>query len=382
LLITGDIVVFFGAFFVISSKITPMKHVLVFAFMFVISALSFSQTQLRMIIHPDQVDCQRMMQQKCFQVRINDSKEWTLFYERIIGFNFEPGYRYELLVIETKRPEPLPADLSAFIYKLEKVISKTAVVSNTQQSNWKIMELKGQTIQQHNLSIQLDPNNNSIAGYGGCNRFFGTATWNSKKTKVTIGDLASTRMFCENKSELEGQLLSALSGKTLNVSIKNEEMYFKLKRKTVLSFRAQPLEDVVIETDEPREDVTEPITAEKQPSPMNYFNKKDLKLIQINKNAVKTVVPETIRFDLETKTFTGNGGCNRLFGAFTFENNTITIENVNATKMLCMDESVTQLEKAFIANLNLQTLQVDYAEQVLNCYNANGELILMFAIQK
>ena len=47
-----------------------------------------------------------------------------------------------------------------------------------------------------------------------------------------------------------------------------------------------------------------------------------------------------------------------------------------------MDESVTQIEKAFIANLNLQTLQVDYAEQVLNCYNANGELILMFAIQK
>lgn len=359
-----------------------MKHLLFFSFALLLYTTSFAQKQLTMIIHPEQVDCQRMMKQKCLQVRINGAKEWTLFYERIIGFNFEPGYRYELLVIETKRPEPLPADLSAFIYKLEKVISKTAVVSNTQQSNWKIMELKGKTVQQQNLSVQFDPSNNSIAGYGGCNRFFGTATWNSKKTKVTIGNLASTKMFCENKSELEAQLLSALSGKTFNVSFKNEEMFFKLKRKTVLSLRAQPIEDVVIETDEPREDLTEPITDEKQPSPMNYFDKKDLKLIQINKQAVPTTVGATIRFDLETKSFTGNGGCNRLFGAFSFLDNIITIENVNATKMLCMDETVTQVEKAFIANLNLQTLHVDYAEQILNCYNANGELIMMFAIQK
>ena len=109
--------------------------------------------------------------------------------------------------------------------------------------------------------------------------------------------------------------------------------------------------------------------------------KKDLKLIQINKQAVPTTVGATIRFDLETKSFTGNGGCNRLFGAFSFLDNIITIENVNATKMLCMDEAVTQVEKAFIANLNLQTLQVDYAENILNCYNANGELIMMFASQ-
>jgi heat shock protein HslJ len=382
LLITDDIVVFFGAFFVISSKITPMKHVLVFTYMLVISSLSFSQTQLKMIIHPEQVDCQRMMQQKCFQVRINGSKEWTLFYERITGFNFEPGYRYELVVIETKRPEPIPADLSAYTYKLEKVLSKTAVVSNTQLSNWKIMELNGKVIQLEGLSLQLDPSNNQISGYSGCNRFFGKATWNSKKNKVTIGNLASTKMFCENKSELEAQILSALSGKTLNVSFKNEQMFFKLKRKTVLSLRAQPIEDVVIETDEPGELETEPIVADKQPSPMNYFDKKDLKLIQINKQTVPTTVGAAIRFDLETKTFTGNGGCNRLFGTFTFADNIFTIENVNATKMMCTDEALTQIEKAFVANLNLHTLQVDFAENVLNCYNADGELILMFAIQK
>lgn len=355
-----------------------MKNILFLAIALFFNPTSYAQTQLKMIIHPEQVDCQHMMQQKCYQVRINGSKEWTLFYERIIGFNFEPGYRYELLVNETKRPEPLPADLSAFIYKLEKVISKTAVVSNTQQSNWKIMEIAGEAVQQHNLSVQIDPTKNSIAGYSGCNRFFGEATWNSKKNKVNIGDLASTKMYCENTIKMEDKLLALLSGKSFKVVYKNEQIHFQQKRKTVLVFQVQPAEEMSTKD----ESAIKEVDANKNPSPMTYFNDKELKLIQLNGKTITTAINASIHFNLNTNSFTGNGGCNQLFGECSFNDNIITISSVNATKMLCMDEAVTQVEKAFIANLNLQTLQVDYAENVLNCYNADGELILMFAIQK
>lgn len=372
------LVLFFGAFFVISSKITPMKHVLFLAFSLVISTLSFAQTQLTMIIHPEQVDCQRMMKQKCLQVRINGAKEWTLFYERIAGFTFEPGYRYELLVIQTKRPEPLPADLSEFIYKLEKVISKKAVVSDNQPSNWKILEIAGEAVHQQNLSVQVDPTKNSIAGYGGCNQFFGEATWNNKKSKVSFGDLTRSRMYCENTIKTEDKLIALLSGKSFRVVYKNELIIFQQKRKTVLVFQIQPAEEMNA-TDEP---TIQEVDAIKNPSPMTYFNDKELKLIQLNGKTVATAINTRIRFNLNTNSFSGNGGCNQLFGDCSFNDNIITISSVNATKMLCMDEAVTQVEKAFIANLNLQTLHVDYAEQILNCYNANGELIMMFAIQK
>ena len=370
--------IFFGAFFVISSKIIEMKHLLFLAIALLFNTTSFSQTQLQLIVHPEQVDCQRMMPQKCLQVRINGAKEWTLFYERILGFTFEPGYRYELLVVQTKRPEPLPADLSEFIYKLEKIVSKTAVVSDIQPSNWKILEIAGEAVQQQNLSVQVDPTKNSIAGYGGCNRFFGEATWNSKKNKVNIGDLASTKMYCENTIKMEDKLLALLSGKSFKVVYKNEQIHFQQKRKTVLVFQVQPAEEMSTKD----ESAIEEVDANKNPSPMTYFNDKELKLIQLNGKTITTTINTSIHFNLNTNSFTGNGGCNQLFGECSFNDNIITISSVIATKMLCMDEAVTQVEKAFIANLNLQTLQVDYAENVLNCYNANGELIMMFAIQK
>ncbi|MBP5984558.1 MAG: META domain-containing protein [Fluviicola sp.] len=355
-----------------------MKHLLFLAIALLLNTTSFAQTQLQLIVHPEQVDCQRMMPQKCLQVRINGAKEWTLFYERILGFTFEPGYRYELLVVQTKRPEPLPADLSEFIYKLEKIVSKTAVVSDIQPSNWKIMEIAGEAVQQQNLSVQVDPTKNSIAGYGGCNRFFGEATWNSKKNKVNIGDLASTKMYCENTIKMEDKLLALLSGKSFKVVYKNEQIHFQQKRKTVLVFQVQPAEEMSTKD----ESAIEEVDANKNPSPMTYFNDKELKLIQLNGKTITTTINTSIHFNLNTNSFTGNGGCNQLFGECSFNDNIITIASVNATKMLCMDEAVTQVEKAFIANLNLQTLQVDYAENVLNCYNANGELIMMFAIQK
>lgn len=355
-----------------------MKHVLVFAFMLVISTLSFAQTQLQLIVHPEQVDCQRMMKQKCLQVRINGAKEWTLFYERIAGFTFEPGYRYELLVIQTKRPEPIPADLSEFTYKLEKIVSKKAVVSDNQPSNWKIMEIAGEAVNQQNLAIQIDPTKNSIAGYGGCNRFFGEAIWNSKKNKVTIRNLANTKMHCENTSKTEDKLIALLSGKNFRVVYKNEQIIFQLKRKAVLIFQIQP----AAEMSTANESTSKEVGTNKNPSPMTYFSDKELKLIQLNGKTVATAINSSIRFNVNSNSFSGNGGCNQFFGDCSFNDNIITISSVNTTKMLCSDESVTQIEKAFIANLNLQTLQVDYAENILNCYNANGELIMMFASQK
>lgn len=356
-----------------------MKQLLFFAFMLAVSSLSTAQKQINMIIHPDQVDCQRMMKQKCYQVRINGSKEWTLFYDRIEGFNFEPGFRYELSVIKTKRPEPIPQDLSAYTYKLAKVISKTAVVSNTQLSNWKIVSINGKSAQSTNLFIQFDPNKNGISGFAGCNRFFGEAKWNATTSKLIVGELASTKMYCENTMAIEDKIMKLLANQSFQVISKNERIYLKQKRKTVFVLDKQLSEEIIKETDE---EIMEPLINEKQISPMDNFNNKNLKLIQINQQTLTSASTATIRFDSAAHSFSGFAGCNRIFGNFSFANNVITIESVNATKMACMDETTAQLEKTFIANLNTHTFQVDYAENVLNCYNSNGELIMMFAIQK
>jgi hypothetical protein len=51
---------------------------------------------------------------------------WKPLYHKIAGFNYEPGYVYDILVAETKIQNP-PQGGSAFGYRLLQVLSRTPV---------------------------------------------------------------------------------------------------------------------------------------------------------------------------------------------------------------------------------------------------------------
>ena len=56
-----------------------------------------------------------------------------------------------------------------------------------------------------------------------------------------------------------------------------------------------------------------------------------------------------IRFDVNEKRFTGNGGCNQLNGNYTIDKNEIRFTEVIATKMSCSD---IEFENTFLSVLN------------------------------
>lgn len=58
------------------------------------------------------------------------SNDWTGFENNIAGFEFEPGYVYDLLV-EKKQIENPPMDGSSVAYTLKSVLSKTKVPQET-----------------------------------------------------------------------------------------------------------------------------------------------------------------------------------------------------------------------------------------------------------
>lgn len=60
---------------------------------------------------------------KCLQVRDAPDKDWTLLYTRIRGFDYEPGFRYELRV-QVHQGAGAPADGSSLRYTLMKVVKK------------------------------------------------------------------------------------------------------------------------------------------------------------------------------------------------------------------------------------------------------------------
>ena len=79
-------------------------------------------------VGPEKVDCVGVAAQECLLVRDSPDDEYEFFYSQINGFDYEPGYEYELLVQKTP-VENSPADASSIEWTLIEVVSKTPVIS-------------------------------------------------------------------------------------------------------------------------------------------------------------------------------------------------------------------------------------------------------------
>lgn len=81
-----------------------------------------------MRINSHTVDCVGVMEGKCLLVQEGDligTEDWEYFYfeDSIIGFEYEPGYIYNIVVKKTTIPDP-PQDASSIRYELVQIISK------------------------------------------------------------------------------------------------------------------------------------------------------------------------------------------------------------------------------------------------------------------
>jgi hypothetical protein len=79
-----------------------------------------------LFVAPDRKPCSGVAPMECLQVRTASELPWQYFYSEIEGFTHEPGYAYELRVLEQTVPNP-PADGSSLRWRLVKVVSRTPV---------------------------------------------------------------------------------------------------------------------------------------------------------------------------------------------------------------------------------------------------------------
>lgn len=77
-------------------------------------------------IAPYRTACIGVGPMECLQVRRQGEENYSLFYSKIEGFEFESGYQYVLRVKVTP-VENAPADASSERYALLEVVEKTAV---------------------------------------------------------------------------------------------------------------------------------------------------------------------------------------------------------------------------------------------------------------
>ncbi len=321
-----------------------------------------------MIVNEETQECRRMMEQTCFLVQMDGSQEWTLFYDRIKGFEHEQGYRYEIIVIQTRRPEPIPQDLSEYLYRLDKVVSKTWMYPDKSDDSglfWKVNSLNGVQLNTDDIFFSFNEDSTMISGKSGCNQFSVPVTFNKKRTKIKTKDITSTLMMCaEDQMQREQTFTSALSNAKFKLSKDGENWIWKKGRKVVFI----------------AESFSMPAPAASRTA-WDYFDGKRLNVIQLNGQRVDGLDAHLV-FDKKAGRFSGNNGCNQTGGAFSSEDGKIRFSEVYSTKMACVDENVQMVEKGINAVFAEKNLTIDFAEQVMNIYGPDGTLVMMLAAEK
>ncbi|MFN2187848.1 MAG: DUF4377 domain-containing protein, partial [Candidatus Promineifilaceae bacterium] len=129
-----------------------------------------------MIVGPERVECEGEGPQECYLVKYNPNEDWQYFYSEIQGFNYEPGYTYELVVAEIPVKNP-PAGASSIQYLLYEIGNKSeAELPETEGVDldgtiWAAATINGQPVLEGSeVLMGIAPGR--IGGIAGCNTYF------------------------------------------------------------------------------------------------------------------------------------------------------------------------------------------------------------------
>lgn len=199
-------------------------------------------TTLTFMVGPEYVDCVGVGPMKCLMV--NDQ----YFYDEIVGFDFEVGYEYELLVARSEL-DNVPADASSYTYLLIDILNKTKVASDSEADVSVGIEgtewvWKGLVSQDGSSVTPEDPSQfiatftqeeNRFNSTTDCNSMFGS--YSVEDSKLTFGPLASTMMACQDS--LENTYSQALSKvERFEVSSEGQKSLRLIGPESILTFSA------------------------------------------------------------------------------------------------------------------------------------------------
>lgn len=158
-------------------------------------------------INSAKVDCTGVGPMSCFQIQKGDQidpAKWELFYDEIEGLSYEPGNIYQIKVLVSKKEEPIPADASAFSYKLVEILSKETDKSLALTNIWKVLEVGKIKDPKSNktggpLIFEINRSAGTYFGDLGCNSVRG-AIKKADAENLLLGPGASTMMACPDMS--------------------------------------------------------------------------------------------------------------------------------------------------------------------------------------
>lgn len=115
-------------------------------------------------VSAQRASCVGVGEMHCLMVRQANEKNFQLFYDNIEGFEYTEGYEYVIWVRKELKSPPIPADASIYKYVLVKIVSKTPVNSQNDNTlnNENASTTDTTTIVVHEKKAPCEGNNNAM----------------------------------------------------------------------------------------------------------------------------------------------------------------------------------------------------------------------------
>ena len=285
--------------------------------------------------------------------------EYTLFYGEIQGFEYEPGYDYELTVEKTTVPNP-PADASAFQYTLVEVVSKTpaATTATLEGTTWQLVayldDAGNLTLPYREAPATLLMADGQAGGNTGCNNYFGSYTVDGDS--LTFGPMGATMMACpEPQSNQEQAYLAGLGNVASYVIVGNQLHFLNADGGIIMAFEPQ---------------VSAGLTGTVWSAMM----------VNNGQEAVTGLIADTQITAVfgEDGTLSGTAGCNNYSTTYEVDGDSITIAMGASTMMFCGEpEGVMDQEAQYLAALETAAIYT-LAGDTLELRTADGALAVSY----
>jgi heat shock protein HslJ len=312
-------------------------------------------------IGPAMEDCVGVGPMNCLLVKQPTDSNYQMFYSVIKGFDYVPGYEYELKVRVTER-ENVPADASQYEYQLLEVVAKKPAGLSIDNTAWILksyISVSGSMVPVVERSESyLKIADGKVTGNAGANNFFGGVK--VEGTSLEFSTTGATMMMGTPELMAQENQFLKLLAETADFLIVGEELRLRNAAQKVILVLVPRMEVALI-------------------SP-------EWKATGINngKGGVQSLLAGTTVTAIFTDEgkVAGSSGCNKFSGTFERDGNSIKTGPLAGTRMMCAEPvGIMQQEAQFLKAMeNASTFNVE--GKTLELRDAKGALQVRFAVSE